>query len=140
MSTFIGQLIGFAVIVAIIVKYVVPPLRKLMADQRQAVATQLEESAKATVPIPTINLGGRWNFSKKVRMLLFQQMFGLKIGDYEGKLDNTRILAEWSINRHFGIGGGIERVNLEFDAESDDFRGALDSGYTAFTLYIRGQF
>lgn len=48
MSTFIGQLIGFAVIVAIIVKYVVPPLRKLMADQRQAVATQLEESAKAT--------------------------------------------------------------------------------------------
>ncbi len=47
MSTFIGQLIGFAVIVAIIVKYVVPPLRKLMADQRQAVATQLEESAKA---------------------------------------------------------------------------------------------
>lgn len=48
MSTFIGQLIGFAVIVAIIVKYVVPPVRKLMADQRQAVATQLEESAKAT--------------------------------------------------------------------------------------------
>lgn len=48
MSTFIGQLVGFAVIVAIIMKYVVPPVRKLMADQRQAVANQLEESAKAT--------------------------------------------------------------------------------------------
>ena len=48
MSTFIGQLIGFAVIVAIIVKYVVPPVRKLMADQKEAVRTQLEESAKAT--------------------------------------------------------------------------------------------
>lgn len=48
MSTFIGQLVGFAVIVWIIGKYVVPPVRKLMADQRQAVATQLEESAKAT--------------------------------------------------------------------------------------------
>lgn len=48
MSTFIGQLVGFAVIVAIIVKYVVPPVRKLMADQRQTVANQLEESAKAT--------------------------------------------------------------------------------------------
>lgn len=48
MSTFIGQLVGFAVIVWIITKYVVPPVRKLMADQRQAVATQLDESAKAT--------------------------------------------------------------------------------------------
>ena len=48
MSTFIGQLVGFLVIVWIIMKYVVPPVKKLMADQRQAVANQLEESAKAT--------------------------------------------------------------------------------------------
>ncbi|MGV1087892.1 MAG: F0F1 ATP synthase subunit B/delta [Mycobacterium sp.] len=48
MSTFIGQLIGFAVIVWIIAKYVVPPVRKLMAEQRLTVATQLEESAKST--------------------------------------------------------------------------------------------
>lgn len=45
MSTFIGQLVGFAVIVFIITKYVVPPVRKLMADQQQAVRTQLAESA-----------------------------------------------------------------------------------------------
>lgn len=48
MSTFIGQLIGFVVIVMIIVKYVVPPVRRLMADQQEAVRTQLAESAKAT--------------------------------------------------------------------------------------------
>lgn len=48
MSTFIGQLIGFGVIVWIMVKFVVPPIRRLMADQRETVATQLEENAKAT--------------------------------------------------------------------------------------------
>ena len=48
MSTFIGQLVGFAVIVWIITKFVVPPVRKLMNSQREAVRTQLEESAKAT--------------------------------------------------------------------------------------------
>lgn len=47
MSTFIGQLVGFAVIVWIIMKYVVPPVRKLMADQKAEVRTQLEDSAKA---------------------------------------------------------------------------------------------
>jgi F-type H+-transporting ATPase subunit delta len=48
MSTFIGQLIGFAVIVAIIMRWVVPPVRRLMAEQRQAVRNQLDESAKAS--------------------------------------------------------------------------------------------
>ncbi|WIM89769.1 F0F1 ATP synthase subunit B/delta [Candidatus Mycobacterium wuenschmannii] len=47
MSTFIGQLIGFAVIVLIIVRYVVPPVRKLMADQQSAVRQQLADSSAA---------------------------------------------------------------------------------------------
>lgn len=48
MSTFIGQLVGFAVIVWIITKFVVPPVRKLMNEQKDAVRTQLDDSAKAT--------------------------------------------------------------------------------------------
>lgn len=47
MSTFIGQLIGFAVIVWLLVKFVVPPVRKLMADQQESVRRQLEEAAAA---------------------------------------------------------------------------------------------
>jgi len=47
MSTFIGQLIGFAVIVWIIMKYVAPPVRTLMAERQEAVRTQLEESSRA---------------------------------------------------------------------------------------------
>jgi F-type H+-transporting ATPase subunit delta len=47
MSTFIGQLIGFVVIVAIIWRYVVPPLKRMMASQQDAVRTQIDDSAKA---------------------------------------------------------------------------------------------
>ncbi|WP_319437684.1 F0F1 ATP synthase subunit B/delta [Mycobacterium sp. RTGN5] len=47
MSTFIGQLIGFLVIVAIIWRYVVPPLKRMMASQQDAVRTQIDDSAKA---------------------------------------------------------------------------------------------
>ncbi|MDO8732491.1 MAG: F0F1 ATP synthase subunit B/delta [Actinomycetota bacterium] len=49
MSTFIGQLIGFGVIVFIIMKYAAPPVKKLMAAQQEAVRTQLDESAKAAL-------------------------------------------------------------------------------------------
>jgi ATP synthase F0 subunit b/ATP synthase F1 delta subunit len=47
MSTFIGQLIGFAVIVFLLVKFVVPPVRRMMKNQQETVRTQLAEHAEA---------------------------------------------------------------------------------------------
>ncbi|KUI33308.1 F0F1 ATP synthase subunit B/delta [Mycobacterium sp. GA-2829] len=47
MSTFIGQLIGFAVIVFLLVRFVVPPVRRMMTAQQETVRRQLEESATA---------------------------------------------------------------------------------------------
>lgn len=48
MSIFIGNLIGFAVIVFIIVKWVVPPVKNLMTKQQDAIRTALAESAEAS--------------------------------------------------------------------------------------------
>jgi len=47
MSTFIGQLVGFAVIVLLVWRYVVPPVRKLMADRQNTVRQQLDDAAAA---------------------------------------------------------------------------------------------
>jgi ATP synthase F0 subunit b/ATP synthase F1 delta subunit len=47
MATFIGQLVGFAVIVYIVWRYVVPPVRRMMANQQETVRKQLEDSAEA---------------------------------------------------------------------------------------------
>ena len=40
MSTFIGQLVGFAVIVWIVWRYVVPPVRRMMTNQQENVRKQ----------------------------------------------------------------------------------------------------
>ena len=47
MSTFIGQLVGFAVIVFLVWKYVMPPVRTLMRNQQETVRTQLADNAEA---------------------------------------------------------------------------------------------
>jgi ATP synthase F0 subunit b/ATP synthase F1 delta subunit len=47
MSTFIGQLIGFAAIVFLVVRYVVPPVRNLMTARQKTVRQQLDDSAAA---------------------------------------------------------------------------------------------
>jgi len=98
-----------------------------------------EEGAKATIPIPTVNFGMRYNFTKRCRMLLTLDMFGIKVGDYSGRLNNNRVLAEYNITKHFGLGGGLERRSIQVDAESDKFLGSLDTSYTGFSLYLKGQ-
>ena len=47
MSTFIGQLVGFAAIVFLVVRYVVPPVRRLMAARQETVRQQLKDAAAA---------------------------------------------------------------------------------------------
>ena len=47
MGTFIGQLAGFGVIVWLVVRYVVPPVRRLMTARQETVRQQLKESAAA---------------------------------------------------------------------------------------------
>jgi ATP synthase F0 subunit b/ATP synthase F1 delta subunit len=47
MSTFIGQFIGFAVIVWLVWRFVVPPVRTLMADRQKVVRQQLDDAAAA---------------------------------------------------------------------------------------------
>lgn len=47
MSTFIGQLVGFAAIVFLVVRYVAPPVRRLMAARQAAVRQQLKDAAAA---------------------------------------------------------------------------------------------
>jgi ATP synthase F0 subunit b/ATP synthase F1 delta subunit len=47
MSTFLGQLIGFAVIVWLVWRYVVPPVRKMMVDRQNTVRQQLDDASAA---------------------------------------------------------------------------------------------
>jgi ATP synthase F0 subunit b/ATP synthase F1 delta subunit len=47
MDVFVGQLIGFALIVFLVVRYVAPPVRRLMTARQETVRQQLKDSAAA---------------------------------------------------------------------------------------------
>jgi F-type H+-transporting ATPase subunit delta len=47
MSTFIGQLFGFVVIIVLVWRYAVPPVRKMMVDRQKLVRQQLDDAAAA---------------------------------------------------------------------------------------------
>ncbi len=86
MSIFIGQLIGFAVIAFIIVKWVVPPVRNLMQKQQDAVRTALAESASAAQKLADAD-------AMHAKALADANAEAARVTD-EAKQDSTRIAAQ----------------------------------------------
>ncbi len=86
MSTFIGQLIGFAVIAFIIWRYVVPPVKTLMQKQQDAVRTALAESAEAAKKLAEAD-------AEHAKALEKAKAESSKVTD-EAKHDSERIAAQ----------------------------------------------
>ncbi|KAA0079304.1 F0F1 ATP synthase subunit B/delta [Mycolicibacterium sp. P9-64] len=86
MSTFIGQLIGFAVIAFIIWRYVVPPVKTLMQKQQEAVRTALAESAAAAQRLAEAD-------AEHAKALENAEVESAKVTD-EAKHDSERIVAQ----------------------------------------------
>jgi F-type H+-transporting ATPase subunit delta len=86
MSTFIGQLIGFAVIAFIIWRYVVPPVKTLMQKQQEAVRTALAESAEAAKKLEDAD-------AEHAKALEKAKAESTKVTD-EAKHDSERIAAQ----------------------------------------------
>lgn len=86
MSTFIGQLIGFAVIVFILWRYVVPPVKAMMQKQQDAVRAALAESAQAAKKLEDAD-------AEHARALEKAKAESAKVTD-EAKHDSERIAAQ----------------------------------------------
>ncbi|KGI69274.1 F0F1 ATP synthase subunit B/delta [Mycolicibacterium rufum] len=83
MSTFIGQLVGFAIIIWIVVKWVVPPVRTMMKNQQDAVRAALEESKAAADKLASAD-------QRHAKAVEDAKAAGAKLTE-EARADSTRI-------------------------------------------------
>jgi len=96
MSTFIGQLVGFAAIVFLVVRYVVPPVRRLMAARQEAVRQQLKDAATA---------GDRLSESKTAHSKAVE----------DAKTEGERVVEEAQTD----AGRIVEQLRAQADVESE---------------------
>lgn len=101
MSTFIGQLIGFAVIVFILMKWVVPLVRDMMHKQQDAIRTALAESAEAAKKLEDAD-------AMHARALEDAEAQSAKVTD-EARQDSERIAAQ--LQEQAGV--DAERIKLQ---------------------------
>jgi hypothetical protein len=59
----------------------------------------------------------------------------LSIDEYDGNLQDYRVLAMWQPNKWLGLGVGYNQFTVDVDVEKDSFNGSLDWEYSGPMAY-----
>jgi ATP synthase F0 subunit b/ATP synthase F1 delta subunit len=138
MSTFIGQLVGFGVIVWLVWRYVVPPVRKMMVDRQNVVRQQLDDAAAAAARLA--EAGQAHDNARKDAKAEAERITEEARADAERIAEQLRAQADAEVERVKVQGGKqvellraqlVRQLRQEFGAESVRGAGELVRGYVA---------
>jgi hypothetical protein len=115
-------------------------LKAEAASSGGTLVTDLDNSASVDAPLPVIGLRGMWDLSHNFWLDATAQFFALSIDDYDGNLQDYRLLLTWQPKKWAGIGLGYSRFSVDVDVDKDDFNGSLDWTYSGPILYYSASF
>jgi ATP synthase F0 subunit b len=138
MSTFIGQLVGFGVIVWLVWRYVVPPVRKMMVDRQNVVRQQLDDAAAAAARLTEASQAH--DQARKDAKAEAERITEEAHADAERIAEQLRAQADAEVERVKVQGAKqvellrvqlVRQLRQEFGAESVRRAGELVRGYVA---------
>jgi ATP synthase F0 subunit b/ATP synthase F1 delta subunit len=138
MSTFIGQLVGFGVIVWLVWRYVVPPVRKMMVDRQNVVRQQLDDAAAAAARLA--KAGQAHDKAREDAKAEAERITEEAGADAERIAEQLRAQADAEVERVKVQGAKqvellraqlVRQLRQEFGAESVRRAGELVRGYVA---------
>jgi hypothetical protein len=106
-------------------------------------ATERVADEAFIAPLPTLYLEGDFAITPKLFLKAGYGILYLKIGDFKGAILDSRLALEYHVWKHVGFGLGIDRLQVEIEAEDDniypgvDFIGNLTFNYTGVLLYTK---
>lgn len=100
----------------------------------------LSNSASVDAPLPVIGLRGMWNLTHNFWLDVTGQFFALSIDEYDGNLQDYRVLFTWQPKKWAGVGVGYNRFTVDVDVDKDSFNGSLDWIYSGPILYYSAVF
>lgn len=100
----------------------------------------IDNSASVDAPLPVIGLRGMWNLSHNFWLDATAQFFALSIDDYDGNLQDYRLLLTWQPKKWAGVGVGYSRFSVDVDVDKTDFDGSLDWTYSGPIIYYSASF
>lgn len=89
----------------------------------------IDREASVDAPLPVIGLRGLWTLPHHFYIDAGAQFFALSIDQYDGSLQDYRVVAVWQPKKWLGIGLGYNHFNVDVDADGDKFNGNLSWKY-----------
>jgi hypothetical protein len=83
-------------------------------------------------PLPVIGLRGIWQLPHNFSIDAGAQIFSLSIDQYDGNLQDYRVMVNWQPKKWLGFGLGYNRFDVDVDVDGDDnkFNGNLNWQYS----------
>jgi hypothetical protein len=102
--------------------------------------SDISNSASVAAPLPVIGLRGIWDLSHNFWLDATAQFFALSIDEYDGNLQDYRVLLTWQPKKWLGIGLGYNRFSIDVDVDASNFDGSLDWTYSGPMIFYSASF
>jgi len=86
----------------------------LVDDGAGPMLRQAEGSESITVPVPAFGMYINHAFTPTVILRMSAGFLNLDLSDFEGRYLTTSVTVDWIFSRHFGLGAGLTRSDLDF--------------------------
>ena len=100
----------------------------------------ISNSASVAAPLPVIGLRGIWDLSHNFWLDATAQFFALSIDEYDGNLQDYRVLLTWQPKKWLGIGLGYNKFSIDVDVDASNFDGSLDWTYSGPMIFYSASF
>ena len=115
-------------------------LKAKAATSGGTLTEDISNSASVAAPLPVIGLRGMWDLSHNFWLDATAQFFALSIDQYDGNLQDYRVLVTWQPKKWLGIGLGYNRFSVDVDVDASNFNGSLDWTYSGPMLFYSASF
>jgi hypothetical protein len=94
-----------------------------------ALQTDIRREASVGAPLPVIGLRGLWQLPHQFWIDAHAQFFALSIDEYDGNLQDYKVVLLWQPKKWLGLGLGYNQFSVDVDVDADNFNGSLDWTY-----------
>lgn len=117
-------------------------LEASLRAERTSTGETLDISNKASVdvPLPVIGLRGLWKLPNNFYVDAQGQFFALSIDEYDGSVQDYRLMLTWQPKSWLGVGIGYNSFKVDVDVEKDRFDGSLDWTYQGPMIFYSASF
>ena len=99
----------------------------------------VETEDDVLAPIPTVGMYLNFAITRKLIFGVAADFLDLEVGDYDGRLVDSRVTFDYFFHRNVGIGGGFSTTDVNFRTTADDPFFA-NYRYGGLQVYLSGVF